>query len=244
MKECRQNGDDLGAKQADNMQKAVKVVANSFYGVLGNAWEWGRDSLDFAPFGLAGATTKYGKKQVEMVREFCEVSGSSPSSDTRIPSSSRWETPRPLRNALRNAFAWLTPSASTFRPTSVIPVPSGNSSNSWTVISSPRRIDTQDALRGLTARRVVHKPLADRLKASGFAIKAANTSAVIRNQQLDVCVCCLMIPPVRTSLTSALTNTDKSTTVRFHSQNLCHERLSDNTFLTAISVLLEPIPPL
>lgn len=75
MKEAREAGDDLAYKQADNMQKAVKVVANSFYGVLGNAWEWGRDSIPFATFALAGATTKYGKKQIHTVRDYCASMG-------------------------------------------------------------------------------------------------------------------------------------------------------------------------
>ena len=75
MKEARKAGDDLAYKQADNMQKAVKVVANSFYGVLGNAWEWGRDSIPFATFALAGATTKYGKKQIHTVRDYCASMG-------------------------------------------------------------------------------------------------------------------------------------------------------------------------
>ena len=73
------------------MQKAVKVVANSFYGVLGNAWEWGRDSIPFATFAR-GATTKYGKKQIHTVRDYCAAWDFRPSSDTRIPSSSSWET--------------------------------------------------------------------------------------------------------------------------------------------------------
>ena len=75
MKKAREAGDDLAYKQADNMQKAVKVVANSFYGVLGNAWEWGRDSVPHATWALAGATTKYGKKQIHTVREYCESKG-------------------------------------------------------------------------------------------------------------------------------------------------------------------------
>ena len=186
MKECRQNGDDLGAKQADNMQKAVKVVANSFYGVLGNAWEWGRDSLDFAPFGLAGATTKFGKKQVEIVREYCEglgfksIFGHTDSVFVKMGDS------KTVEECIEECLA-LADTISVH-----IQKELGHTGAEWEFEQFMDRyfIAKKNRYAGRIAwvdgETVVHKPLADRLKASGFALKAANTSAVIRNQQLDV----------------------------------------------------------
>lgn len=186
MKECRAKDDMVGYKQADNMQKAVKVVANSFYGVLGNAWEWGRDSVDFAPFGLAGATTKYGKKQVQMVREFCEdlgyksIFGHTDSVFIKLGDDATTDECIDKCMELADAIS------------EHIQTNLGHTGAEWEFEQFMDRyfIAKKNRYAGRIAwvdgERVDHKPLQDRLKASGFAIKAANTSATVKHMQLDV----------------------------------------------------------
>lgn len=184
-KECRLAGDDLGAKQADNMQKAVKVVANSFYGVLGNAWEWGRDSLDFATFGLAGATTKFGKKQVGIVREYCEnlgyqsIFGHTDSVFVKMGDSRTVEDCIEQCHGLADEIS------------AHIQKDLGHTGAEWEFEQFMDRyfIAKKNRYAGRIAwvdgETVTEKPLSQRLKASGFELKAANTSKVVRDVQLE-----------------------------------------------------------
>lgn len=185
VKECRLAGDDLGAKQADNMQKAVKVVANSFYGVLGNAWEWGRDSLDFATFGLAGATTKFGKKQVGIVREYCEnlgyqsIFGHTDSVFVKMGDSRTVEDCIEQCHGLADEIS------------AHIQKDLGHTGAEWEFEQFMDRyfIAKKNRYAGRIAwvdgETVTEKPLSQRLKASGFELKAANTSKVVRDVQLE-----------------------------------------------------------
>lgn len=184
-KECRLAGDSLGAKQADNMQKAVKVVANSFYGVLGNAWEWGRDSLDFATFGLAGATTKFGKKQVGIVREYCEnlgyqsIFGHTDSVFVKMGDSRTVEDCIEQCHGLADEIS------------AHIQKDLGHTGAEWEFEQFMDRyfIAKKNRYAGRIAwvdgETVTEKPLSQRLKASGFELKAANTSKVVRDVQLE-----------------------------------------------------------
>ena len=147
-KECRLAGDDLGAKQADNMQKAVKVVANSFYGVLGNAWEWGRDSLDFATFGLAGATTKFGKKQVQSCRKYCEDLGYKSIFGHTDSVFVKMGDDRTVEDCIEQCLTLADDISAPSKKTLVTPAQSGNSNNSWTDISLQKRIGMLVVLHG------------------------------------------------------------------------------------------------
>lgn len=184
-KECRLAGDDLGAKQADNMQKAVKVVANSFYGVLGNAWEWGRDSLDFATFGLAGATTKFGKKQVQSCRKYCEDLGYKSIFGHTDSVFVKMGDDRTVEDCIEQCLT-LADDISAH-----IQKDLGHTGAEWEFEQFMDRyfIAKKNRYAGRIAwvdgEMVTDKPLSQRLKASGFELKAANTSKVVRDVQLE-----------------------------------------------------------
>lgn len=184
-KECRLAGDYLGEKQADNMQKAVKVVANSFYGVLGNAWEWGRDSLDFATFGLAGATTKFGKKQVGIVREYCENLGYQSIFGHTDSVFVKMGDNRTVEDCIEQCHG-LADEISAH-----IQKDLGHTGAEWEFEQFMDRyfIAKKNRYAGRIAwvdgETVTERPLSQRLKASGFELKAANTSKVVRDVQLE-----------------------------------------------------------
>ena len=185
MKECAAQGDTLGEKQADNMQKAVKTIANSFYGVLGNGWEWGRDSFKGAVWALAGATTNFGKQQVRVVRDYCAsigydtIFGHTDSVFMKLGDQLTKEDCVEKGNELTEVISKYVQSEL------------GHEGAEWEFEQFMDRFFI--AKKNRYAGRVVwadgvwveDKPLIKRLKASGFALKAANTSKVVGDNQLE-----------------------------------------------------------
>lgn len=185
MKQCLVKGDELGAKQADNMQKAVKIIANSFYGVLGNGWEWGRDSIKGTPWALAGATTNFGKRQLNVVREYCESLGHSTifgHTDSVFMKIGDDLTPQECVDKGNS----LTEEISSFVQNQL-----GHRDAEWELEQYMDRFFI--AKKNRYAGRVCwadgawvdNKPLEKRLKVSGFELKRANSSKAIGDAQLE-----------------------------------------------------------